>query len=296
MIMTKFETQVYHKEQDDLIGVEVLVKDEDGESIDSLQITSKTDFDNLMEEIDELPENFISFDENSELRGMTLDEVLANENNNIPINALTLGGSTANQYSKTDHAHVKASITDLYNVDISSSSQNPDVGDTITLTVKLTNMSAQPAGGKNIVIYKNGSSWKSGTTNGSGIFTTTYVVDSDDPIIFKVDNQKLIVAPNPYWKEISVSKGTLKVCEKLRLACYGLELENISLTANVTYAVNNQEQIIPSQFVPPVSIIRQCHTDMSHPKSMRLSDSGRVFVYSPNTATTWATGYFVWHY
>lgn len=294
--MTKFETQVYHKEQDDLIGVEVLVKDEDGESIDSLQITSKTDFDNLMEEIDELPENFISFDENSELRGMTLDDVLSNENNNVPINALTLGGYTANQYSKTDHTHVKASITDLYNVDISSSSQNPDVGDTITLTVKLTNMSAQPAGGKNIVIYKNGSSWKSGTTNGSGIFTTTYVVDSDDPIIFKVDNQKLIVAPNPYWKQITVPVGTLKVCEKLRLASYELELENVSLTENVTYAVNNQEQIIPSQFVPAVSIIRPCHTSMRYPKSMRLADSGRVFVYSSSTGTSWVTGYFVWHY
>ena len=293
--MVQFETQVYHKEGTDIVGAEVIVIAESGERIGTLQITSKTEFDELVAQLNNLTEEFISFDENSELAGMTIDDVLANTDGDININASKLGGYTANQYSRTNHTHNTSDISNLYNVDISSSNQNPNVDDSITLTVKVTNMSNQPVGSKNIVIYKNGSSWKTGTTNSSGIFTTNYTIESDADIVFKVENEKLIVSPKPYWATISTSIGTLLVCEKLRLADYFLSA-SVNLTADTKKYLNSNNAVIPSSY-RPLHINREfAHDDLNSPKLLGVDADGKVWAKSSNGGTFGLTGYFMWHY
>lgn len=294
--MVQFETQVYHKEGTDIVGAEVIVSAENGERIGTLQITSKTDFDDLVSRLDNLAQDFISFAENSSLAGMTIDEVLTNLNGTATINATKLGGYTASQYALTNHTHNKASINDLYDIDISSSSQNPNVNDTITITVTVKNTSAQSVSGKSIIVYKNGVSWRSGTTNTNGVFSTTWTVDSDAPIVFKVDDEKLIVTPKPYWANVTVPVGTLKVCETLRLAEFSYNVTGATVSSSKTY-LNNNNAVIPSDFRPSKILSTLIQSDLTNPKIMMIESSGKIFTRAKSSSTNETlAGYFIWHY
>lgn len=109
MVMVNFEAKVYRKAADGLCGVKVLVYDDLGEYIDSIQITNKLEFDELVARLDNLDETFVSFDDESSLSGLTIDEILTNSSESITINATTLSGLNADDFSKPGHNH-----NDLY--------------------------------------------------------------------------------------------------------------------------------------------------------------------------------------
>ena len=190
--MTTFETQIYKKEAENIIGAQVIVSSNNGQSIDSIQVTNKTQFDNLVAKLDTLNEDYTQFDEDSQLKGLTLDSILANENETVNINALTLNGLQSDQFSKANHNHYKATILDLYTYDISLSKYNASPGETITVTVKVTDTKGSPVKNNNVIIYLNNTSWKTGTTNVNGIFTTPYNTGSTEGLItFQVANQRV---------------------------------------------------------------------------------------------------------
>lgn len=190
--MTTFETQIYKKEAENIIGAQVIVSSNNGQNIDSIQVTNKTQFDNLVAKLDTLNEDYTQFDEDSPLKGLTLDSILANEDETVNINALTLNGLQSDQFSKANHNHYKATILDLYTYDISLSKYNASPGENITVTVKVTDTKGSPVKNNNVIIYVNNTSWKTGTTNVNGIFTTTYNTGSTEGLItFQVANQRV---------------------------------------------------------------------------------------------------------
>ena len=150
--MTTFETQIYKKEAENIIGAQVIVSSNNGQNIDSIQVTNKTQFDNLVAKLDTLNEDYTQFDEDSPLKGLTLDSILANENETVNINALTLNGLQSDQFSKANHNHYKATILDLYTYDISLSKYNASPGETITVTVKVTDTKGSPVKNNNVII------------------------------------------------------------------------------------------------------------------------------------------------
>lgn len=190
--MVSFQTaEVYNEDQDNIIGVKVKVSADNGQVIDEIQVTNKTELDELKAKLDALGDDYVKFDDESQMSGLTIDEILTNISETININATTLNGIQSDGYAKTSHTHLKSVITDLYNYSIGLSNYNVELGDNVTVTVNVTNQSGTPVSGQQVIIYKNGSVWKTGTTNNNGVYSTTYKTDAQGLITFGVNNQKV---------------------------------------------------------------------------------------------------------
>ena len=195
--MTSFETEVYNRSEDNVIGARVIVVADNGQTIDSIQVTNKTQFDELKNKLNTLNEDYIQFDEDSPLAGKSIDDILANTAEDAIINATKLGGFVSDSFAKAGHKHVKSEITDLYNYDISCSKYNLNLGSLdnsdkqATVTVKVTNTNNSPVNNHQVLIYKNGSLWKTGRTNSNGQYTATYTAETEGIVTFQVNNQKV---------------------------------------------------------------------------------------------------------
>ena len=195
--MTKMETQIYKKENENIIGAQVIVSADNGQTIDNIQVTNKTQFDALAAKLDTLNEDYTQFEDGSPLKGKTIDEILENTNETTLINAKTLNGFQSDQFAKSNHNHYKSQILDLYNYDVTASNYNMNLGSTnsndkqSTISVKVTDMNNSPVPNHQVIIYKNGKVWKGGTTNQNGILSTQYIAETEGVVTFQVNNQKL---------------------------------------------------------------------------------------------------------
>lgn len=60
MILVTFETKVYKENNNQFIGAEVIVYSDSGKNIDKIYITNKTDYDALVNRLNNLDENYIT--------------------------------------------------------------------------------------------------------------------------------------------------------------------------------------------------------------------------------------------
>ena len=196
--MVTFKADVYHEDNDNLIGAEVIVYDGDT-PIDSILITSKTSYDELVEEINDLSSNYVGFSENSELSGQTIEDILSNSENEIIINASLLNGHSADYYAKSSE------ISDLYNYDISLSDYNVVVSSetpaTVTATVKVTNAAGTAVSNKQVTLSIDGNNY-SGTTTSSGKFSVNYSISEGGLHTFAVKNQKVQLYAKETWETL----------------------------------------------------------------------------------------------
>lgn len=189
--MVRFETSTYYKQGNTIIGAEVIVSAETGEEIGSITVLSKTDYDDFLERFENLSSEFVSLGDDPELAGQTIADILENASEYLEINATSLGGLASDKFSKTSHTHSKQSITDLYDYDISLSKYNAGLNETINVTVKVTNQRGNGVANAPITILLDGANWKSGRTNSSGIFQTSYSANNFGLVTFSVNNQKI---------------------------------------------------------------------------------------------------------
>ena len=154
--MVSFETEVYNKQDEDIIGIKVIVIADNGQTIESIHCVNETDFNNLKAKLDVLNEDYVQFDEDSTLKGSTIDEILANAIEVVTINATKLNGYQSDDFSKSDHTHLKKSITDLYDYSITLSKYTVNIGEEITVTVRVTDTNGAPVNRHSVIIYKNG--------------------------------------------------------------------------------------------------------------------------------------------
>ena len=103
--MVRFETEVYEKREQDLVGVQVIVSEDTGRVIDTIQVTNKLEFDELVARLDTLNEEYVQFSANSPVSGESIEDILKNIGETIPINATVLNGLSSDDFSKTNHKH-----------------------------------------------------------------------------------------------------------------------------------------------------------------------------------------------
>ena len=229
--MTQFEAKVYKKTDEDIIGAEVIIEEENGESIEDIQILDKTQFEDLVDELnaklDVIDETYVQFGSESSLVGENLDTILENSNNEIPINASTLNGLSSSSFSTNNHTHQKTNITDLYNYNLSASKYrvNAATNEATVITVKVTDMNDVAKNNVPIVIKKNGVAWVNGNTNSNGEFSATYTPANEEIVNFECGNQNIqchayydtgwvTVTVDPDWRstiENNASSNPLKI-------------------------------------------------------------------------------------
>ena len=109
-------TRVFHEKDNQVIGAEVIIYDDDGHRIDSVIVTDKTSLEDFQEKWENisnyyvvnedvsLPSDLQEKVDNGELT--TLQDILKNSNNTTRINATTLNGIyTSDNFSLIDHDH-----------------------------------------------------------------------------------------------------------------------------------------------------------------------------------------------
>lgn len=83
-------------EDEDSIGAEVRIYSDEGDQIDTILITTESKYKELEDRIDQMDEDYIDLDE---LKALLADA----EENQIIIDAATLGGLASNQYARAEH-------------------------------------------------------------------------------------------------------------------------------------------------------------------------------------------------
>lgn len=112
----RFVTRVFHEKNNQVIGAEVIVYDDDQNKIDSIIVTDTTSFEEFQKKWENiskyyvlrgdvtLPEDIQEKIDSGEL--ITLQEILANRDGNTQINATTLNDNfTWENFSLIDHDH-----------------------------------------------------------------------------------------------------------------------------------------------------------------------------------------------
>ena len=282
--MVSFETEIYNRQEDDVIGIKVIVVADNGQTIDTIHCVNETDFNELKAKLDVLNEDYVQFNDGSTIAGLTIENILANASEIVNINATKLGGYQSDAFSKTGHTHAKSSITDLYNYDISLSNYNLNLANnqSTTVTVKVTNMSNSPVNNHNVVLYKNGSVWKTGRTNSNGVFTAVYSPETEGLITFSVNNQKVqcFVDASEVWKEVTMttSRGftpgemKLLINESLQLA----KLIITNTSANFKFSISSPayDAAIPEQYRPVNQVLSGT---VFHKGRIIISSAGSIY-------------------
>ena len=258
--MVNFETEVYNRQSDDVIGVKVIVVADNGQTIESIRCVNETDFQELKEKLDVLDESYVVFASGSSLAGLNIDTILANANEAATINATSLGGYQSDYYAKSNHQHQKSNITDLYNYDISLNKYNVNLNnpEDVTVTVKVTDSANSPVNKHTISIYKNGVLWKSNVkTNSSGVYTATFTPTDGGIVTFAVNNQKVqcFVDASQVWKEVTMitssgsTPGQMKLIinESLHLAKLLITNTSANFKSDLSLYYN---AAIPQQYRP----------------------------------------------
>lgn len=291
--MTQFESKVYKKVDDNIIGAEVIVKADDGEDIDSIKIVNKTEFDEIKAELDVLDETYVQFEEDSPWAGNTIDDLLANTEESVPINATTLSGYQSDAFSKTNHTHTKNKITDLYNYDISLNKNNVPTGESVTVTVKVTDQSGNPVSGHTVSISRNNNVVSTPTTNSSGKATYSAVHSSPGLVTFGVRNQKVQLNVVDSWQNVSSADctiGSLKILESLKLAQWQIDTSVNIPTANTPREIGS----LSTDYAPEVVVRGDVHN--SNRTLVNIMPNGKIEISSPNTGTRMAQGTIIWKY
>ena len=292
--MTSFETEVYNRSEDNVIGARVIVVADNGQTIDSIQVTNKTQFDELKNKLNTLNEDYIQFDEDSPLAGKSIDDILANTVEDAVINATKLGGFASDSFAKAGHKHVKSEITDLYNYDISCSKYNLNLGSLdnsdkqATVTVKVTNTNNSPVNNHQVLIYKNGSLWKTGRTNSNGQYSATYTAETQGLVTFQVNNQKVQcnVIFDTGWVDLQLNSNVKQYSSdrkpQYRVCNNVVEIRGaVSPIAPITFdntQSNNVVASIPAEYAPSSNIYIVQQGSNAFRFLMGMSPTGNITV------------------
>ena len=262
--MVNFETQVYQREGNSIIGAEVIVYSDTGERIGNIKITDESDYNDLVDRINGIANECVGYDTGSSLAGETIETILANLSEATTINATKLNGIQSDQYTKVGHTHTKNEISNLYNYNISLSDYNSKIGSEVTVTVKVTKQNGSPVPNQQLILTKDGATWKSGqgvSTNSNGIYKTKFTPTDGGIVTFGVENQKVQLNVDG-WETIStnINGATLKVNRALKLArLYGQKTVTFSNTTAIYIGD------IPEGYRPTNAVRQLAHSSLDSP-------------------------------
>lgn len=134
-----------------------------------------------------------------------------------------------------------------YNYELTSSTYNPTIDTSFTITCKVTNSFGNNVSGKSITLYKDGTAVSSSTTNSSGVATWTITLSDWDTHHFNCNSATMELSANG-WKQVTVSTGNLWVNERTKLAMYTFTRTG-TITSEISYA-----NVIPSAYRPKSNV------------------------------------------
>ena len=230
--MVQYDAEIYNQEENNITGVRVVIASDVGDVIETIQVTNKTEFDEIISQLDTIDDTYIRVADGSSLSGETIDTILANEGSLTNINASKLGGHSDTYYSPVTHSHTAEDISNLYQYEISLSNYNPKIGEPVTITVKVTRYNDTPVRNALVTIYKDNISWVSGVpTNANGIYTRTFTPTTAGVVNFSIKNAKAQCNVQDEWKQVPLLKtlqqgfdATLWILESQQLANFRMYL------------------------------------------------------------------------
>ena len=97
--MVTFKCNIYNEEEETgkIIGAEVIVYNDTGDLIDTIEITDAKRLQELEDKLDTLDSTYLTYDE--------VIEILSNSAENIIINATLLNGLASDDFAKKNHTH-----------------------------------------------------------------------------------------------------------------------------------------------------------------------------------------------
>ena len=142
--------------------------------------------------------------------------------------------------------------TAFYHYELTSSTYNPTIDTSFTITCKVTNVFGNNVSGKSITLYKDGTSVSSSTTNSSGVATWTVTLSDWNVHHFSCNGATMELQ----------AKGLKQIAQKTNnVVKYTLYADGssricvIKIESTSTFSIASGEQytftgLIPSQYAP----------------------------------------------
>ena len=226
--MVKFITRAYNEENNQMVGAEVVVYSEEGDNIGSIQITTKQQFDDLIERIDGFDEVYV------------LKSNLQSEVNNLTINAATLDDYSSSDFALRNHTHDGFAITNH-----ASNKSTYGLGST------------SKYGHVTIVNNLNSSSYTDGEVLSAN---QGNILDSKIDSVISDNANWTVVSQGSYWK--LYYNASIKMCYFYVLVYdyTGVKNQN-NVGTNIAFGNSGT---IPSAYCPPHRVISAlAHPSMS---------------------------------
>ena len=198
--MVDFNTRIYSEDDGRIIGAEITVLSTTGDKLGSISVANAETLAAMQAQLAVIDETYFTEER--------LEEILANAQETIDINATHLSGfnssdfakvSQLSDYSRVGHTHGVGQIIGLYDFQITASAYNVDIGSNVTITVKVINRATnRGVVGLTVPVLKNNSTWQSGTTGGNGTFQLTYTADTWGLTTFSADTSSTQINVNGY--------------------------------------------------------------------------------------------------
>ena len=280
--MVDFETEVYNKSGDNITGVKVIVEGENAEVLDTIQVHNKTEFDALVTELnsklDVIDETYIQV-EDSQLQGLSIEEILENSNDNVDINATTLNGQSSSSFSQSNHTHSKSSIIDLYDYNLVCDSRNITLGESVNLAVQVNNQIGQGVANVPVSIEVDNTHPLTGTTNNAGKFTTSYTPGTAGLHCFSIKDQMAVV-------DVKRAMGSAEVITGKCTVYYDPNLKLCQVIVNGAFSIGNTGSLgsnVLSNFKPKITIPMAVFTTGLN---ISIADSTGNISYVNNSGST----------
>lgn len=95
--MVDYKTRIFYENESGMLGAEVKLYAEDGENIENIIITSESKFREIADRILEMDDTYIDNEE--------LIQILLNAQEQLSINATSLGGMSPSDFARASHSH-----------------------------------------------------------------------------------------------------------------------------------------------------------------------------------------------
>ena len=141
--------------------------------------------------------------------------------------------------------------TGYFHYNLYASKYNPNIDETITVTLEVKNVFGQGVSGKSVALYKQGTYVSTETTNSNGVATWSITCDEWGIIHFDTGDVACEVMVSG-WKQVTLasgsSYGTLYVNGVERLAYFRYYRQNYEVTQIATITLHSNA--IPSDYCP----------------------------------------------
>lgn len=105
--MVSIESKIYNKSSgnETIIGATIILYNDVNNEITRVNVVDEQEVNNLKSKLNVIDETYIKYNENSHLKGRTIDDILNNSLQNIDINATKLSGTPKSSFSQVGHDH-----------------------------------------------------------------------------------------------------------------------------------------------------------------------------------------------